>query len=107
MLLFGRELGAFGLHLRDATIEEPLLHLELGDAVAQQPADAIGPFEHDDVMAGTGQLLCGGEAGRARADHRDLLTGLHRRRHRLHPAFGPGAVDDLDLDLLDRHRDPD
>ena len=27
---------------------EPLLHLELGDAVAQQPADAIGALEHRD-----------------------------------------------------------
>ena len=30
--------------------------------------------------------------------------GLHRRLHRLDPALVPGALDDLDLDLLDRDR---
>ena len=43
---------AFGLHLRDAAVEVALLHLELGDAVAQQPADAVGALEHGDVVAG-------------------------------------------------------
>ena len=67
----GAELGALGLHLGEAAVEVPLLHLELGDAVAQQAADAVGPLEHDDVVAGPGELLGGGQAGGARADHRD------------------------------------
>ena len=62
----GPELGALGLHLREATIDVTLLHLELGDAVPQQAADAIGTLEHDDVVAGAGQLLSGGQAGRTR-----------------------------------------
>ncbi len=33
---------AFGLHLVDAALEVSLLHLELGDAVAQQATDAVG-----------------------------------------------------------------
>ena len=33
---------AFGLHLRDAAVDVDLLHLEVGDAVAQQPA-GLGP----------------------------------------------------------------
>ena len=42
----GAELGALGLHLVEAAVEVALLHLELGDAVAQQAADAVGPLEH-------------------------------------------------------------
>ncbi len=100
----GAELGALRLHLRDAPIEVALLHLELGDAVAQQPADAVGALEHDHVVTGAGQLLGGGEAGRAGADDDDALAGLHARHLRGDPALGPRAVDDLHLDLLDRHR---
>ena len=44
----GAELGALGLHLREAPVEDALLHLELGDAVAQQAADAVGALEHGD-----------------------------------------------------------
>ena len=63
----GAELDALGLHLRDAAVEVALLHLELGDAVAQQPADAVGALEHRDGVAGAGELLRGGEPGRARS----------------------------------------
>ena len=64
----GAELGALGLHLLEAAVEVALLHLELGDAVAQQAADAVGPLEHHDVVAGPGELLGGGQAppGRSR-----------------------------------------
>ena len=98
----GAELGALGAHLLDPPLEVPLLHLELGDAVAQQAADAVGALVDDDVVARTRQLLRGGEPGRARADDRDPLARLLRRQDRRDPALGPGAVDDLDLDLLDR-----
>ena len=71
----GDEPGAFGLHLRQPPIEVPLLHLELRDAIAQQPADAVGGFVHGHLVAGAGELLSGGQPGRAGADHRDLLPG--------------------------------
>jgi hypothetical protein len=45
------------LHLLDAAIDQPLLHLEIGDAVAQQPADAIILLEQDDAVSGPRQLL--------------------------------------------------
>ena len=82
-----------------------LLHLELGDAVAQQAADAVGPLEHDHVVAGAGELLGGGQAGRARS--RSTATRLPvctDGRLRRDPALVPGPVDDLDLDLLDGDR---
>ena len=40
----GDELDAFGLHLLHAPVDPVLLHLEVGDAVAQQAADAVGSF---------------------------------------------------------------
>ena len=40
------ELDALGLHLLDAPVDQPLLHLEVGDAVAQQAADAVVLLEH-------------------------------------------------------------
>ncbi len=100
----GPELGALRLHLLEPAVDVPLLHLELGDAVAQQTTDAIGPLEHDDLVAGARQLLGDGQAGRSAPDHGDALAGAHRRHLGHDPAFVPGPVDDLDLDLLDRHR---
>ena len=92
------------VHLRDALIEVALLHLELGDAVAQQAADAIGALVDDHRVAGARELLRGREPGRTGADDGDALAreplGVQRRE----PAFLPRAVDDLDLDLLDRDR---
>ncbi len=98
------ELGALGLHLLQAAVDVALLHLELGDAVAQQPADAVGALEHGDVMTGPGELLGGGQPGRTGADDGHRLAGHQVRRVGLHPALVQGVVDDLDLDLLDGHR---
>ena len=75
----GAEGDALGLHLRDAAVDQVLFHLEVGDAVAQQAADAVGLFEQRHRVAGARQLLGAGEPGRARADHRDALAGLPRR----------------------------
>ena len=59
----------------DAPVDVVLLHLEVGDAVAQQAADAIVALEHGDVVTGARQLLSAGEPGRPRADHGDLAPG--------------------------------
>ncbi len=99
-----RKLGALGPHLVEAAVEVALLHLELGDAVAQQAAEAVGPLVDDHGVAGPGQLLGGGQAGGAGADDGHRLARAHGGRHRSHPALGPGPVDDRDLDLLDGHR---
>ena len=48
------------------------------------------------------ELLRGREPGGTGADHRDPLARLHRGVHRGDPPLVPRAVDDLDLDLLDR-----
>ena len=58
------ELGALATHLVEPALEVTLLHLELGDAVAEQAADAIGALEHDDVVTGACELLRGGQPRR-------------------------------------------
>ena len=55
-------------------------------------------------MTRAGELLRGGQPGRARADDCDLLAGQLVRWQRHHPALVEGVVDDLDLDLLDGDR---
>ena len=67
---------ALGFHLRDAAVDEVLLHLEVGNAVAQQAAGLGDLLVDMDVVAGARELLRAGQAGRARADDGDLLAGL-------------------------------
>ncbi len=70
---------ALGLHLLHAPVDVVLLHLEIGDAIAQQAA-GLGEFlEHVHVVAGARELLRAGHAGGSRAHDRDLLAGLDRR----------------------------
>ena len=78
--------------------------LNSGMPKRSRPPGCLGPLEHGDVVPGPGQLLGRGQAGRPGADDRDLLARAHQRRLGLDPAFGPGPVDDLHLDLLDRDR---
>ena len=78
------EAGALGRHLVEPAVEHRLLHLELGDAVAQQPAGLVGPLEDGHGVAGPGQLLGDREPGRAGADDGDRLAreALGRQRAR-------------------------
>ena len=62
-------------HLGEAPVQHRLLELELGDAVAQQATDALGPLEDHDRVSGPGELLGGREPGRTRSDDRHLLAG--------------------------------
>ena len=95
---------AFRFHLLHAAVDDPLLHLEVGDAVAQQAA-GLGVLLVDvHVMAGARQLLGGGETGRTGADDRDPLAGLLLRRLGRDPVFLEGAIGDGALDGLDGDR---
>ena len=85
-------------------VEEALLHLEVRDAVPQQPADPVVPLEDRDGVPRARQLLRAGQPRRPGADNRDGLAGELLRRLRLHPALLQRALDDAQLDLLDRHR---
>jgi hypothetical protein len=100
----GTEGDALGLHLLDAAVDDRLVELEVGDAEAEQTADAAALLEHRDVVADAGQLLGRRQAGGAGTDDGDLLAGLGGGRLRHDPAVGPGLVDDRVLDRLDAHR---
>ncbi len=98
------EFGSFGAHLVQTPIKMPLFHLEFRDAVTQQPADAVFALENGDGVTRPGELLGGGQTRRPRTHHSNRLPGQLPRRTWLHPSFVEGLVDDLQLDLLDRHR---
>ena len=100
----GQEDDAFGLHLLDAAIDDVLFKLEVGNAVAQQAADAVVLLVDGDGVAGAAQLLRGGQTGGSAADDGDALAGGLLGRLGMNPAFVPGALDDAALDELDGDR---
>ena len=67
---------ALGLHLRDTAVDQMLLHLEVGNAVAQQSAGFLILLVDMRLMADARELLRRGEAGRPGADDGDALAGL-------------------------------
>ena len=91
-------------HLFQPAVEDVLLHLEIGNAVAQEPADAVGFLEKLHRMPGAIQLLRGRKPRRTGAHHRDSLARARLGNFRLDPAFFPGVLDDRFFDHLDRHR---
>ena len=72
------KIDALGLHLLDAAVDQMLLHLEVGDAIAQQAAGLGVLFVDMHLVADARELLRAGKAGRAGADDRDVLAGLAR-----------------------------
>src|SRR3990172_2154883 len=97
----GAEDDAFGIHLGQPPVQVLLLHLELGDAVAEEAADPVRALEHGDGVAGAGELLGASEAGGPGADDGDGLAGEGVRGLRVPPPLLPGPLDDGQLDLLD------
>ena len=97
------EAGALRAHLLDTPVDVPLLHLELGDAVAEEAADAVRALVDRDRVARPRELLRGGQARRARADDRDRLAGETLGDLRGDVPGVPRLVDDRDLDVLDGH----
>ena len=96
------KLDALCNELLHPPFDEPLLDLELRHPEADEPSCRLVALVDDDVLAGPRKLLGTGEPGRARADDGNAAAGAPRRRLRLHPALAPAAVDDRELDLLDR-----
>ena len=71
---------ALGLHLHDAAVDVVFLHLEVGNAVAQQAASLRPALIDMHIVADAGELLRAGKARRPRSDDRDFLAGPHRWR---------------------------
>src|SRR6185503_2076300 len=76
------KLDALLLHLLDAPVDQPLLHLEVGNAITQQPADAVVLLEQHDLVSRARELLRAGQPGRSGADYCNALAGLALRRLR-------------------------
>src|SRR5216110_3430033 len=64
----GDELDALFLHDFHAAEDDLFFELEVGDAVGEQPADAVGALKDGDVVAGFVELRGGGKTGRPGAD---------------------------------------
>ena len=91
-------------HLRDAAVDQGLLHLEVGNAVAQQAADAVAASRTPSPRGRRGRAA-GRRPGRpGRSPRRPRACRSVRGRLRHDPAFLPAAVDDRALDRLDGHR---
>src|SRR5690606_18150963 len=100
----GFEGHSLRFHLHRAAVDQMLLHLEVGYAVAEQAADAVRLLEHRYRIAGARELLRAGETRGAAADDGNALARLALGHLRLDPAFLPATVDDRAFDRLDRHR---
>src|SRR5262245_35927923 len=81
-----------------------LFELELGDAVSQESADAVGALEHGHRVPGAIELGRCGKTCRPRADDGDTTPRTRFGRLRGDPALIKRAVDDRHLDGFDRDR---
>src|SRR5690606_11699514 len=81
-----------------------LVELHVGDAIHEQAAGAVFALEDRDPVTGAIELGGGAEAGGAGTDNGNLPARAALRRLGDNPAFLPPAVDDGDLEILDRDR---
>ena len=85
----GLEDHALRFQDRQTAIEEALLHLELGDAVAQQATDAVRLLVDGHRVAGAVQLIGRSEAGGPGPDDRHPLHRAVGRRPWAPPSLRP------------------
>ena len=93
-----------GFQLGETPVEDALLELEVGDAVAQEAARPCGALEHRHRVTRAGELLGRADPRGPAADDRHRAPRRPPRGPRRDPALGPAALDDGELDLPDRHR---
>src|SRR5450631_2722389 len=97
----GAEFHAFDAHLCDAPLDEVLFQLEVGNAVAQQPARAVVLLVYRHRVPGPRQLL-GARQPRRTATYDGHLTARRAFRKTGHdPPFRPGPIHDGMLERLD------
>ena len=80
------------LHGGDAPVDNGFVQLHVGDAVAQQPAGAVGFFVHGHAMAAAVEQPGRRQPGRAAAHHRHRFAGAHGRGRVVHQAVGEGVL---------------
>ena len=98
------ELDPLGPHHLEPAVDHPLLELEIGNPVAQQPPDSVLLLVERHGMAGSVELGGGGEPRRTRADDRHALPRPKRGRLWNDPALAVAALGNRLLDQLDRDR---
>src|SRR5690606_40189842 len=87
-------------HESDTSLDDVLLQLEIRDAVAEQPADAVVPLEDGDRVPYAVQLIGSGQSRRPRADDGHATSGADCRRFRLTSALLPCPYADLPSYLI-------
>src|SRR5438445_12288462 len=97
----GDKLHAFGFHLLQAAVNNPLLHFKFRDTVTQQATDAVGFFVNRDPVPRAVELLRGSQACWAGTDYRDFFAGAEFRRLGMDQAFSESPLNHALLDLLD------
>ncbi len=97
-LSVGDKLHTFGGHLIEAAVDDVFFKFELGNAVAEQSADAVGFFIDGDGVPCAAKLLCGGKSGGSGADDCDFLPAAKLWRFGPNPAFQECALDDILFD---------
>ena len=95
------ECDALGPHLLESAIKDVLFEFEVRNSIAKQAADAVVFLVDRDGMAGTTELLCGGESGGPAADDGNALPGIVLGRFGLNPTLIPRSLDDAALNELD------
>jgi hypothetical protein len=95
------EHDALGPHLMQAQLDHLLLELEVGDAVAEQPPDAVVLLENRDGVAHAPELLRRGETCRSGADDGDAKARVGSAGQRHDPALLERLVGDRLLDVAD------
>src|SRR5215210_519277 len=98
----GAELDALLFHDGDATVDDPLFDLVVGDAVPEEAPDPIVLLDNDRRVPGPIELLGRSEPGRTAPDDGYPLAGTLLRRCRFgdDPSFLEGPVDYGELYLF-------
>ncbi len=71
----GEEGDSFGLEEVDTAVDDLFFEFEIGDAVGEESADAVGAFEDGDGVPGLVELSGAGESGGSGADDGDFFAG--------------------------------
>src|SRR5208337_4446295 len=90
----GLKFDAFRFELAQPPVDNALFQLEIRDAVAQQPSNAIGFFKDRHRVTGAVELLRRSQTGGPGTDDRDVLAGSLFRQLRSNRAIAEGMLDD-------------
>src|SRR5205807_2463099 len=100
----GDERHALGSHEVDAALYGAFVELHVGNAVHEQPANAVGTLEDGDRVTGPVELSGTGQARGAGADDGHFLARALGRRFGDHPTFFEALINNGAFDALDGDR---